>query len=317
MRRRAGASKSGQTVEVLFKKSKPVGSDYESLSANIRVLISEDLWATYSPVRRASFCRMLANPNAFFYRNRPPGDPQKFGPFTTEEQDQVIARICYFHELGVEGGLWGLFAVPIQGRLGYQCANFYHAHIANGTIKNSSYKHDSVGQLRFERQDARSVPPEALEVLEREAIDYIEACLRRENKIAPPVSVDGDKVREIIPKRRQLTDIDEAVVIAENVAAPPARRAVKPPVFEIPRAHKKSDEEWSCVRYAIDRVTGKPMEEPYMDSVSGLVLDLSTWNDMLTGKISPAIEWWAESTQDLIKMTRRNYQEHRLEILNP
>jgi hypothetical protein len=55
------------------------------------------------------------------------------------------------------------------------------------------------------------------------------------------------------------------------------------------------------------------MEEPYMDPISGLVLDLSTWEEMITGRISPAVEWWAQSTEELIRM---NYEVHRLDIVN-
>jgi hypothetical protein len=80
---------------------------------------------------------MLANPNTFFYRNRLPGDAQKFGSFTPQERDQFMERIRYFREdLQIEDGVWGLFAVPILGRLGYQCSNFYRVLLQEGKISD-------------------------------------------------------------------------------------------------------------------------------------------------------------------------------------
>jgi hypothetical protein len=82
-----------------------------------------------------------------------------------------------------------------------------------------------------------------MEILEREALEYVEACLRLENKVTPPVRIDGDIVREMRPKRCPLTEIEESVVVAERVGTSGRRRAVKGTSEEIPRTHKKSNDE--------------------------------------------------------------------------
>jgi len=45
-------------------------------------------------------------------------------------------RLNYFREeLNVDNGFWGLFSVPIRGRLGYQWSNFYRQLVKDGRIK--------------------------------------------------------------------------------------------------------------------------------------------------------------------------------------
>jgi hypothetical protein len=300
---------------------------------------------------------MLGNPNAFFYRDRPPGDPQKFGPFTAEEERQFHERLDYCRKLGVEDALWGLFAVPILGRVGYQCASFYRSSIRQGKVTGSRYILASDGQLRHDPLAAQAVPSEAITVLEREALEFTEARLREDDRVSGPIRVDpvdGRRLREVTFRRMSgQVGRMESVVIAEahrsvhrsvheprgesvpaSIPAPrPAPESDSTSVSEWeselePEAesegeqtesgirHRTGDNEWSCLRSAIDMVTGEPMAEPYIDPISGLVFDYSTWVELLEGRKTCPLEWWAVSTDELVRLTNRNYRRYYYDIVN-
>lgn len=178
--------------------------DYEDSSPEnsiipekLKVAISQELWNSYSTIRRESFKQILQNPNNFFYRNRPPGDPQVFGKFTREEEALFLKRVKYFREvLEINDGCWGLFAVPLSGRVGYQCSNFYRIMIAEHKIIDKSYSLGSDGKYQFKRIHSRKFPPESLKILEDEAFRYIAECLKKENHtptIVKPINVDGSE----------------------------------------------------------------------------------------------------------------------------
>ena len=78
---------------------------------------------------------IIKNPNAHFFSKRFPGEVTKTGPFNKDEKMIFMKRLEYFKELGIEGIFWGLFAIPITGRVGYQCANFYRKLKENNEIE--------------------------------------------------------------------------------------------------------------------------------------------------------------------------------------
>jgi hypothetical protein len=88
------------------------------------------------------------------------------------------------------------------------------------------------------------VSPEALEILEHEAIAYVKECLQREPEVTPSERKD----QEVMPKRGERTDIERPLV----PATAPARRVATIP--EMRPAHNTSDDEWSDPRYAPARV---------------------------------------------------------------
>jgi hypothetical protein len=137
--------------------------------ASLKQYITPEIWARWSPERRASFLQITKNPNSFFYRNRPPGDPQRYGSFTKEEEELFIERLSYFRNLGVEDGLWGLFAVPMRGRLGYQCSNFYRLLVKDHKVEDDRYEVLPDGKLRF-KGAARQTPQETIDILVKEAM---------------------------------------------------------------------------------------------------------------------------------------------------
>ena len=175
--------------------------------SNLRQLVSPEVWSSFSPVRRESFKTIFTNPNSFFYRNRPPGDPQKFGPFSAEEEAQFIERLRYFREeLGIYDGLWGLFAVPLRGRLGYQCSNFYRQLVAEGKVQGRRYEMGANGKLKCTKGVSRQISRESHERLVREAVDFITACMSGTNatveKEEPKILKDKDEPMSILRSAR-------------------------------------------------------------------------------------------------------------------
>lgn len=154
----------------------------ELMPERLKSFVSQDTWTNSSAIRRESFNQLLDNPNAFLYRNRPPGDPQKMGPFTAKEEKAFIHRLNYFRrELKVENCLWGLFSVPIRGRLGYQCSSFYRKLLKDGRIQTERYEILPNGKLQCKDGVSRSVDPAVMERLEQEAFDFIKSCIASEN----------------------------------------------------------------------------------------------------------------------------------------
>lgn len=75
-----------------------------------------------------AYKKMQENPNSYFYRFNKPGEPQRNGPWTAEEEQRFLERLRT-HPPNKE---WGLFSVGIPGRVGYQCSNFYRRLIKLG-----------------------------------------------------------------------------------------------------------------------------------------------------------------------------------------
>ncbi|KAK8895516.1 hypothetical protein M9Y10_023983 [Tritrichomonas musculus] len=163
------------------KKKKGSTNSSTKIPDKLKIYVSQEIWNSWSNIRRDSFKQIIQNPNSFFYRNRPPGDPQKFGPFTSAEEKQFIDRLKYFREeLGVNDGLWGYFSVPILGRVGYQCSNFYRTLIASGKIIVNSYEMMPDGKLRYlsggTKIGGNKPPSKVMQILQDEALNFINKC---------------------------------------------------------------------------------------------------------------------------------------------
>ncbi|OHT00899.1 hypothetical protein TRFO_32337 [Tritrichomonas foetus] len=192
---------------------------YDEIPEQLRQYVTEEVWESYYPARRESFVKMFQNPNSFFYRNRPPGDPQIFGAFTSQEEELFIQRINYFrNDLKIYDRLWGLFAVPFKGRLGYQCMNFYRHLIDIGVLKKCKPKADGM------RRSRGTVAPEVIKQLEQEAFAFIKECLLRDKPITEPqlrydrksASTNSNKSSEISASSRSGTAADSEIEHAND-----------------------------------------------------------------------------------------------------
>lgn len=99
----------------------------------------------WSSARVRCFDQIDTNPNAYYYRFNRPGEKQGTGVFSEQERERFFARLA---EVGADGK-WGLFALKMPGRVGYQCANFYRQLLARGEIVDDNYMLDDKGKFKF------------------------------------------------------------------------------------------------------------------------------------------------------------------------
>ncbi len=70
----------------------------------------------WSEARINAFKKREENPNSYYYRFNEPGESQKNGAWSVEEEELFMKRL---KEFGCNGQ-WGLFSMAIPGRVGYQ-----------------------------------------------------------------------------------------------------------------------------------------------------------------------------------------------------
>jgi hypothetical protein len=273
------------------------------------------------------------NPNAFFYRNRPPGDPQKCGGFSQEEYAQFLERVEYFRKLGLLGGHWGLFAVPIRGRVGYQCGSYYHVLLSEGRIPPE--EDSQIGSDGKVIRPPRLIDPATIQALETEAFEFIASCLGCEEGdlpkvLAPIVESSAAREREerlerrdrprqgqirapvdkdlslVVGRRRPLPEHDFPDRDNERVESRERRRRERVEVYEGDRCPLCG---------AIDPLTGQPIERPMIDP-SGLVMDLESWRKVFREEEVPPWDIIAKREQELIEVTADNFDRYKLHVLN-
>ncbi|KAJ3066873.1 hypothetical protein HDU99_003706, partial [Rhizoclosmatium hyalinum] len=104
-----------------------------------------EIFAGWSKARVDAYKSIDACPNRYYYRFNKPGEMQRNGIWTESEKKLFMDRL---KEVGANGQ-WGIFSIPIPGRVGYQCATFYRSLVRAGKIKDSNYTITSAGDLRF------------------------------------------------------------------------------------------------------------------------------------------------------------------------
>jgi transposase len=76
-------------------------------------------------------------PNAYFYRNKPPGQDRRVGPWDDEEKQLFLKLLAdRADNPPAKVGDWGLFSLDVPGRIGYQCATFFRHLVMLGELKN-------------------------------------------------------------------------------------------------------------------------------------------------------------------------------------
>ena len=116
--------------------------------------MTNEEWETWSLARKKSYLQKGDNPNTYLYRNLPPGEKPKNGPWSDEEKQLFLKRLKEMREEGVFEGKWGIFSMAIPGRVGYQCSNYYRKLLQNGQVKDELYKKDNNGQLHFKNRQS-------------------------------------------------------------------------------------------------------------------------------------------------------------------
>lgn len=101
--------------------------------------------AGWSTARIKAYKNKDKNPNAYYYRFNEPNETQRTGEWSIDE------KIVFYNNI-ISIGLnynWGLFSKNIQGRVGYQCSNFFRSLILSKDIYDSCYSKDSKGGITF------------------------------------------------------------------------------------------------------------------------------------------------------------------------
>ncbi|CAH1759471.1 5345_t:CDS:10 [Entrophospora sp. SA101] len=91
----------------------------------------------WSKARVKAFNAIKTNPNTYYYRFNAPGEEQRLGAWTEEEEQVFFNRL---EEVGSEGQ-WGIFSIAIPGRVGYQ--------VKTGRIKDPNYVIDRNGKAHY------------------------------------------------------------------------------------------------------------------------------------------------------------------------
>lgn len=306
---------------------------FDKIPDEIKMYVTQDIWDKWSPVRRESFTQIAKNPNTFFYRHRPPGDPQKCGPFTAEEEAQFLERLAYFrNELNVDDGLWGLFSIPIRGRVGYQCANFYRLLIKNKKIEDDRYEILEDGKLKFLRGSRSNPSEEVMKKLEKEAFQFIKQCLQTEDGVVPtiskPIIVPAEKSsnppnnskpfkvsrasKEIIKYLGHQRSIQAKKNIQQPVSLGAKRFSHGGPI----QAYTIDNRNQICPIFgALDPLSNDPIDTPMMDP-NGFVMDLKSWRRIFRHNEKAPCQMIAKDESDLIELNSKNFDEFRLQISN-
>lgn len=99
----------------------------------------------WSQARIRAYQMIDQNPNSYYYRFNAPGEEQKKGQWSAEERKLFFKRL---EEVGANGQ-WGIFAMKIPGRVGYQCSNFYRLLVETGEINDPNYVLDEKGKAHY------------------------------------------------------------------------------------------------------------------------------------------------------------------------
>lgn len=113
--------------------------------------VDKEEWAKWSDIHRSSYLIGMKNPNTYLYRNCPPGEKQKNGPWSEDEKILFLERLEEMKELGLGTSQWGIFSEKIPGRVGYQCSNFYRKLVQSGEIIDHDYVQDAEGKWHFRK----------------------------------------------------------------------------------------------------------------------------------------------------------------------
>jgi len=72
----------------------------------------------WSEARIKAFVNRKENPNAYYYRFNAPGEEQRTGEWSEEEEKRFFEAV----KRGIDYR-WGIFSMKFPGRVGYQCSN--------------------------------------------------------------------------------------------------------------------------------------------------------------------------------------------------
>jgi hypothetical protein len=105
----------------------------------------EKAFEGWSSARIRAYQMIDQNPNSYYYRFNAPGEEQRKGQWAADERTVFFERLA---EVGANGQ-WGIFAMKIPGRVGYQCSNFYRLLVETNEIQDPNYVLDAKGKAHY------------------------------------------------------------------------------------------------------------------------------------------------------------------------
>ncbi|KAI8144195.1 hypothetical protein BJV82DRAFT_668025 [Fennellomyces sp. T-0311] len=105
----------------------------------------EKAFEGWSQARIRAYQMIDQNPNSYYYRFNAPGEVQRKGQWAEDERKVFFERL---EEVGANGQ-WGIFAMKVPGRVGYQCSNFYRLLVETGEINDPNYVLDEKGKAHY------------------------------------------------------------------------------------------------------------------------------------------------------------------------
>uniref|UniRef100_A0A7S3DCH0 Myb-like domain-containing protein n=1 Tax=Palpitomonas bilix TaxID=652834 RepID=A0A7S3DCH0_9EUKA len=133
------------------RKAKVVCVGRLRLDDALEIGVSDD----WSEARKKAFDQIDENPNSYYYRFNKPGEKQRTGGWTAQERALFFERMKEIDIL-CNRPQWGIFSMVFEGRVGYQCANFYRTMVKKGEVNDPNYYIDSDGKLRYKRGEAKN-----------------------------------------------------------------------------------------------------------------------------------------------------------------
>lgn len=161
--------------------------------------------ALWSPAKRQSWEARKTNPNAFYYRHVDPGVVKRTGAWDDAEKEMFMKAIKLHPPTQ---GKWGLFAMNIPGRVGYQCRNFYHRLLESGELREDMIPGEPVPvKTRNTSTKKKSSTPK------KSKAKFESSDSEQENEIE--VEVESDS-----PPQSQVVEPEEEEVVKEVVPEP-------------------------------------------------------------------------------------------------
>ncbi|KAI9319034.1 hypothetical protein BX666DRAFT_2018292 [Dichotomocladium elegans] len=105
----------------------------------------EKAFEGWSQARIRAYQMIDENPNSYYYRFNAPGEVQRKGQWSDHEKKLFIQRLS---QVGATGQ-WGIFAMEIPGRVGYQCSTFYRFLVETGEVHDPNYVLDEKGKAHY------------------------------------------------------------------------------------------------------------------------------------------------------------------------
>merc|ERR1712129_290804 len=135
-----------------IKKNQKSGVNADGKKRCGRLLLNDALknignFEGWSDARIKAFKNRKKSPNGYFYRFNVPGQPQKNGDWTKEENKLFMRRVL---ELGVNNE-WGVFSKVIPGRVGYVCSNKWTQLQKDGDVKDLNRYKNAKGEYKMHK----------------------------------------------------------------------------------------------------------------------------------------------------------------------